>query len=233
MHRRFPFLLAAAVAASAGPALGAKPPVTAAACVPPPPRVVQEVFLSADCERCWQQADAGARPARGLRLDWIVPGRRGDEAPLAVAALPEAQQRLKGQLTPEAGTVQRQDLPAPPPGLRLAVSSGLAWNGYIGLSFELERGRQALPTDASGWVALVERVPAGEDGTPVERQLVRALVGPLPLAGTQRKLQHLNAVLLPPNGHAERLAAVGWIERADGRMLAAAQSPAAGCAQGD
>jgi hypothetical protein len=191
------------------------------------------VFLSADCERCWQQADAGASAPRSLRLDWIVPGRRGDEAPLAGAAVPEAQQRLKGQLTPEAGTVQRHDLPAPAPGLRLAVSSGLAWNGYIGLSFELERGRQALPADASGWLALVERVPAGEDGTPVQRQLVRALVGPLPLANTRRKLQHLNAVLLPPNAHAERLAAVGWIERADGRMLAAAQSPAAGCAQGN
>jgi hypothetical protein len=212
-------------------AQAAKPPVPSAACSPIPPRVVQEVFLSADCEHCWQTDDKAAAAPRTLRLDWIVPGRQGDEAPLAVAAVPESLQRLKLQLTPEGGTVQRQELPAAPSGLKLAVSSGLAWNGYIGLSFELERGAKPLPADATGWLALVERVPAGEDGTPVKRQLVRTLVGPLPLQGAAngRKFEHLRAVLLPANGHVERLAAAGWVQRADGRMIVAAESPGPGC----
>jgi hypothetical protein len=212
----------------------AKPPVPANACVPLPPKQVVETFISADCEQCWQQAAPDEKPAeRTMHIDWIVPGRKGDEAPLAVAAVNEASARLKLQLTPEAGTVQKQALPAPPAGVKLTVQSGLAWNGYIGLSFELERNPSSLPADAMGWVALVERVPAGEDGTPVERQLVRTVVGPLmlqPSAG-QRRLQHLRAVLLPPNSHADRLAAVGWIERADGKMLLAAESPAAGCVE--
>ncbi|MEW6706814.1 MAG: hypothetical protein AB1430_18355 [Pseudomonadota bacterium] len=199
------------------------------ACQPEPLRQAMEIFMSADCARCWEQADEAAAPGT-LRLDWIVPGLQGDEAPLAVAALPEAGARLKQPLGPERGSVQRQRLPASPGGVRLAVHSGLAWNGYIGLSFELERGK-ALPADAQGWVALVERVPAGEDNTPIARQLVRTLVGPLPLqaAARERRVQHLRAVLLPPNSRAERLAAAGWVERADGRILIAAQSPAAGC----
>jgi len=219
--------LGALVLALAGHSTAAPP----AACTPQPVREVEEIFLSADCERCWQQGDAAAAAPRTLRLDWIVPGRQGDEAPLAAAALPEAGARLKGQLTADTGSVQRQRLPAAPSGTRLSVQSGLAWNGYIGLSFELERVG-ALPAGARGWVALVERVAAGDDGTPVARQLVRTLVGPLPLQPPrgQRRLQHLQAVLLPPNSRAERLAAVGWVERADGRMLLAAQSPAAGCA---
>jgi hypothetical protein len=105
----------------------AQPPLPASACRPVPPRVVEEVFVSADCERCWQMTDraVGAAPgARTLRLDWIVPGRQGDEAPLAAAAVPEALQRLKLQLTPEGGTVQRQALPAAPPGRR---RRGCAW----------------------------------------------------------------------------------------------------------
>ena len=60
---------------------------------------------------------------------------------------------------------------------------------------------------------------------------MRTLVGPLPLdaVSAQGRLQHLRAVQLPANSQPERLAAVGWIDQPDGRMLLAAQSPAAGC----
>ncbi|MED5619715.1 hypothetical protein [Ideonella sp. BN130291] len=205
-----------------------------AGCKPLAPQQVVESFLSADCAACWQQPDPASTVTgpRTLRLDWIVPGDLGDDAPLAAAALPEAKARLKTPLVPADSSVQQQRLPSPLPGVQLAVQSGLAWNGYIGLAFDLRQGRKPLPADAQGWVALVERVPAGQDGSAVQRQLVRALAGPLPLtfAPGQRQLQHLRAVLVPPNSRGERLAAVGWIASANGRMLMAAQSAPAGCA---
>lgn len=210
----------------------AKPPVAANACLSPPPQQVVEVFMSADCDACWARAAGEAPSARVLRLDWIVPGRDSEEGALAVAAVSEAADRLKAALPPQDPLVQRQALSAPPAGFAMSVQSGLAWNGYLGLQLKLQRkGGRALPPDASGWLALVERVAAGEDGTPVARQLVRNVIGPLPLEFTagSRSVQHLRAVTLPPNSHAERLAAVGWIARPDGQVLMAAQSAAAGC----
>lgn len=197
--------------------------------VPPVPQRFVETFLSADCVACWQSGDRDTNSS-ALQVDWVVPSTAGDDAPLAVAALEEAGARLRGPLPGVRPRVQAQDLP-PPGKASLVVLSGLAWNGYLGLSFELDRGDRSWPADASGWVALVERVPAGQDGTPVDRQLVRAVVGPLPLdarAG-EHTVSHLRAVRLPPNSQPERLAAVGWVEQDDGRVLLATQSPYGHC----
>jgi hypothetical protein len=229
---RIPFAIALlGLTALAAQAAGAP---AAAACKPVVPQHLVEAFLSADCAACWQQAEAEPAPRgpRTLRLDWIVPGSQGDDAPLAIAALPEAATRLNMPLGAGDTRVQQQRLPAPPPGAQLRVQSGLAWNGYIGLSFDLLPGRQRLPAGAQGWLALVERIPAGQDGSPVERQLVRSVAGPLPLevAAGQRQLQHLRAMLVPTNSQAQRLAAVGWVAFAEGRVLMAAQSPPHGCA---
>jgi hypothetical protein len=202
----------------------------AAACQPPAPaRTLVEHFLPADCLDCWQApGEDGAAPV-ALRLDWILPA--GADAPLAAAALPEAAERWRAAVRPQAHEVARAHaLPAAPPGARLGVQSGLAWNGYMGLSFELA-GSATWPADARGWVALVERVPAGADGTAVARNLVRAVAGPFglhPPAGQDRLLQ-VYAVRMPANAQPERLAAVGWIERDDGQVLMAAQSPLAAC----
>ena len=69
---------------------------------------------------------------------------------------------------------------------------------------------------------LVERIPAGSEGTPVERRLVRTLVGPLALAtlASERTVQHLRAVRVPENAKPERLSVVGWLETPAGRVLA-------------
>jgi len=215
--------------AAAGPAIAAD------ICHPPPPRRVAEVFVSADCDACWQHADAPTLAPGTLRLDWVVPGLKGDEAPLAVAAVSESQARLKHALAPEGGTLQAQAL-APWRGLSLKAEIGLAWNGYLGIAITATRAHNAapLPADARAWLALIERVPAGEDGTPVARQLVRTVIGPLPLAwrAGQASTQELRAVLIPPNAKADRLATAAWVERADGRMLAAAESAPAGCEAG-
>jgi hypothetical protein len=169
-------------------------------------------------------------PSRSLALDWILPG--ADDAELAVAALPEAAERFAGAV----GQARReQPLPAASKGMKLDVSSGLAWNGYVGLNFTLTLPKQrhdpAWPADAVGYVALVERIPAGTDGSARARQLVRALAGPLPLnkpAG-RAPLQHLLAVRLPANGEPARFGAVGWVETSEHRVLLAAASPPAGC----
>lgn len=211
MHRLLPLLLAIAA-----------PAAFAAGC-PAPTRFVERV-IAADCLACWQAADS-LRP-RSLALDWIVP--TGDDAELAVAALPEGSERFASGTLP---TKREQTLPMAG-GARLEVSSGLAWNGYVGLNFSLQWPRRsAWPADAVGYVALVERIPAGTDGSGAARQLVRALAGPLSLERPAGKapLQHLLAVRLPANGDPARFAAVGWLETPDHRVLLAAQSPPARC----
>lgn len=201
---------------------------TAALAAPPCPSAPShwaERAIPADCLDCWQ-AEAAALPPRTLALDWIVPA--GEDAPMAVAALPEAAQRF-GPGTPPAPP---QPLPAVPRGVSLSVASGLGWNGYIALNFDLRQpADRRWPDGAQGWVALVERVPRGSDGSGADRRLVRALAGPLTLSPPPGRtlLKHLVAVRLPDNARPERFAAVGWIADARGAVLLAADSTAPGC----
>lgn len=217
--------LAAATAHAADPA--------AAPCPAPAARVT-EAFLPADCSSCWAgdtPAPAPAGRAAGWRLDWITPA--GDGAAMAVAALPEAADRqaraARAAATPPAGSPGQPPAPATraaragqaPRGWALTVATGPAWNGYMGLQMALTAraaGAASWPAGSTAWMALVEEVPAGQEGTAVARTLVRGLVGPLPLAGRQATT-HLRALRLPENSRPERLAARAWIETADGRIL--------------
>lgn len=211
----------------------------AADCRAPAPRVLIERYLSADCNLCWAAVPPSPVPAPDpsaprFVLDWIVPSARGEDAPLAVAALPEARDRVA------RGNVLRDDetlvLSTPLPGrsaLALTVLDGPAWNGYVGLQWQASYASGLpLPKGASGWLALVENVPAGSEGTPVARRLVRTLVGPLPLEGLVqgRSVDHLRAVRLPENAKPERLSSVGWIETAAGKVLAIAERRDPRCA---
>lgn len=185
---------------------------------PCPPAATQllQRFVSADCESCWQAASEAAVPAATWVLDWIVPSPQGDAAPLSLAALPEATERAQG-----AGAQTRQDKLAR--GLRLQVQGGPAWNGYFGLQLSV-RGA-APPAGSSGWLALVEQIPAGEEGSAIARQLVRAVAGPLPLDGLspRKPLHHLRALRVGEGTQPQRLAGIGWVEAADGRVLAVAR----------
>jgi hypothetical protein len=202
----------------------AAPAAMAALPCPPPPLRFLERAIPADCLACWQAMDDA--PSRTLALDWVLP--TADDADLSVAALPEAAQRFAGQRGPAR---REQPLPALK-GTRLEVASGLAWNGYVGLSFSLNAPpKSPWPADAAGYVALVERIPAGTDGSASARQLVRALAGPLTLqrAAAKAPVQHLVAVRLPANGEPARFAAVGWVQASDGRVWVASESPPTGC----
>ncbi len=194
------------------------------ACRQPAPRAVLERVFSAACDACWREAGTAA-PRGTLVLDWIAPA--ADDAPMAVAALPEALSRAAPRI--DATTERRSVLPRRPP-VSVRVADGPAWNGYVGLQVTLTRTGTHLPGSVA-YMALVERVPAGSEGTAIDRQLVRVLIGPLPLdeLATLRTVRHLRSVRLPEGAQPERLASIAWLESADGRMLAAAQSAAAGC----
>jgi hypothetical protein len=195
------------------------------------PRVLLERYVSADCELCWAAVPPRADPAVPagmpvLALDWIVPGARGEEAPLAAAAIGEARARLarSGPLRSDETLVISSPLPARS-ALRLVVEDGPGWNGYVGLQLKASyASSRPLPAGLTGWLALIELVPAGSDGTPGDRRLVRALIGPLPLdeLGSTRLVEHLRAARLPETARPERISSVGWIETAAGRVLAVA-----------
>jgi hypothetical protein len=201
--------------------------VAAPACKTAPPKAMLERFISAACESCWQNTAAPDRPGELLVLDWIAPAGDGG-APLASAALTEASVRANN--LPVNETVLRR-VPLGRPGApRVRIADGPGWNGYVGLSLTVQRIKP-LPAGAVAYMALVERVPAGSEGSPVARQLVRAVVGPLPLdeLATHAKVQHFRATRLPEAARADRLGSVGWVETAQGTVIAAAQSPLPGC----
>ncbi len=189
-----------------------------AAC-PAPGAPVVEHFITADCADCWA-ADAPAA-AGAWRFDWIAPG--ADDAALSAAALPDAAERLLrlGANAPAARSQPARALH----GLRLTVGAGPAWQGYFGLQLQMRAsGRAALPAGATGWLALVELLPAGSEANGGPRALVRSVAGPLPLdgAGRAQGISHLRALRWPTGAKPERLQARGWIESADGRLLAVA-----------
>lgn len=193
----------------------------------PQPAALLERFINADCDSCWGAADT-PRPGRGqLALDWVVPGSRGEDAPLSAVALREARARLKalGRGEPARDLASRRKPQAAT--RRLRVAHGLPFGGYVGASIELQRGRGG-PWQA--WLLLVETLPAGTEGSPVERNLVR---NALQLAWDEstpvsedrpESFYESRPMSIPPGADAARLRVVGWAEDARGRLRGIAQS---------
>ena len=109
----------------------------------------------------------------------------------------------------------------------LRVSHGLPLNDYLGTSIEL---KAPPPGRWKGWLLLVETIPAGTEGSPIERNLVRnALVvtwgADRPLSSQERiRLFESRPMSIPPGARPERLRVVGWFEDGPGRIRAIAQS---------
>ncbi len=200
--------------------------IAAPACKATPPARLVERFMSADCESCWQAAGSKDGSASTMVLDWIAPA--ADGAALAAGSVPEAASRAPA-LTPTE-TLQRQTPLSRADAPRLRIADGPAWNGYVGVQLTVDR-RTALSGGSVAYVALVERVPAGGEGSGVTRQLVRSVAGPLSLEemSTARTVRHFRAMRLPEGARPERLGSVGWVETAQGLVIAATQSPAANC----
>ncbi len=214
--------LAAALPAAAAPA-------AAADTCPRPQAPVHEVFIAADCSACWaatgETAGAPGASSPAWRLDWIVPAAA--DADMAAAALPEAVERAQrlGRPLPAGGQLKAsRNAAAALPGLQLQVVSGPAWQGYIGVELSVHtQGRTRLPAGSSAWMALVETVDAGSEGSTLPRALLRTVAGPMPLPPHgAAPLNHLRALRWPASSLPERLRARAWIEGPDGRLLAMA-----------
>lgn len=201
-----------------------------------PPITLIERFISADCDSCWADSKTQSAKPRELALDWIVPSAKGDDAPLSTAAsrdAPERLQTLRASAPPKSLNIRHQ-LSASP--WRLRVARGVALGGYMGASIELTGPRgTALPDQPlTAWLLLVETIPAGAEGTPVARNLVRnALIlswnGRNALLTSERKtgkkgLFESRPMRIPSGANPDRLRVVGWVEDASGQVLAGAAS---------
>jgi hypothetical protein len=54
----------------------------------PQPQAVLERFVSADCEECWRDPRTPVPAANTVVLDWVLPGRMGEDAPLSRGGKP-------------------------------------------------------------------------------------------------------------------------------------------------
>jgi hypothetical protein len=200
------------------------------------PTAVFERFISADCEACWADPATPAPGAAAVLLDWIVPTERGDDAPLSAAATNDAALRLQALGRPVPATTDVWVAAVTPPparagkAQRLRVALGLPLNDYVGTGIAFRPGAAAPAGDWHYHLLLVESVPAGSDGTAVPRNLVRNM-----LSGTWNQRRSLSKqeqstwmdnrpMRVPPGAQPERLHMVGWVQDAQGHVVAAAQS---------
>ncbi|MGE4239756.1 MAG: hypothetical protein AB7E83_04805 [Ramlibacter sp.] len=192
----------------------------------PRPVAVLERFVNADCETCWQDRATPA-PRRGeLAIDWVLPGGKGDDAALAVAARPEALERVQAleRKPPLASDAVRLPLPAQPRAARLRIAQGASVNDYIAVSVDLAPGR----TPPRGgpfqlWLLLVESLPRGTEGSPVARKLVRNVFtqswDPAAVSFSETRAMQIHEGVRP-----SRLRVVALLQDANGRLLDAAET---------
>lgn len=195
----------------------------------PRPAQLLERFINANCESCWSDPATPKAGAGQLALDWVVPGDKGDDAPLSAVATRDGLLRLEARRQPLPAAALALNSPAAGlKGARLRIAHGLALTGYLGTSIELK----PLPAAArgkrwSGWLALVETLPSGTEGSPVERKLVRNLLQvdwngaaqPAP-----KRFFDARSMRIAEGVNPERLQLIGWVEDDAGKILAAAQS---------
>ena len=198
----------------------------------PRPAQLLERFINADCDTCWSDAATPRATPGQVALDWVLPGSKGDDAPLSAVATRDAQARLESLRQPVPAGAAAYTQPAGNlRGATLRVSHGVPMTDYVGASIELKPIPAAAKKHVwTGWLALVETLPAGTEGSPVERNLVRNLLqttwdGGKPLSKSeQNRFFDARSMGVSSGITTSRLRVVGWVEDAKGRVLAAAQS---------
>ncbi len=198
----------------------------------PVPTVLLERFINADCDVCWSDPRTTLAPPGALALDWIVPGRLGEDAALSTAASRDALIRLDALRLERPDTrMQAQTDVTAWPGARLRVAHGVAVGEYVGASIELTLPQGVLPeTPWQAWLVLVETLPLGLEGSPVPRNLVRNVLQPL----WDKHSMLSNSVLInfketrpmniPAGANAKRLRVVGWVQDSQNRVRIVSQS---------
>ena len=199
-----------------------------------PPTALLERFINADCDACWADPATPKPRAGELALDWIVPSAKGDDAPLSAAASRDALNRLQAAKQPAPVTAFNLRRPSVAQPLPLRVARGVALGGYIGASIELAPPRRAMQSiyPMTARLLLIEEIPAGSDGTPVARNLVRNALeitwsGPgasAPQANARKRLYESRPLSIPQGASPDRLRVVGWVEDANGKVIASAAS---------
>jgi hypothetical protein len=219
-----------------------------------PPVALLERFISADCDTCWAKASLPPPAAGQAALDWIVPSPKGDDAALSAAATQDAAARLQALGLPWTATNKGMQTSAVQKTLpnntvisaaapKLRVAHGLPFNGYIGASIELThtltQGDAVKPSglfpghDLFAYLVLVETLPAGAEGSDIERNLVRnVLITPWSKIAEQDKTNkegfkpffESRPISIPAGANTARLRVLGWVQDAAGKVLATAQS---------
>ena len=114
---------------------------------------------------------------------------------------------------------------------QLRVAQGPPFNDYLGAAITFTPARAAR--QHGPWrfhLALVESVPAGADGSAAPRNVVRNMLlgawdnGNKLSKTEQFKQQEMRSVRIPEGAKPERLRLVGWVQDAQGRVVATAQS---------
>ena len=198
----------------------------------PQPTQLLERFINADCATCWQDAATPRAEQGQLALDWVLLGSQGEAAPLSAVATRDAAQRLSAlQLETPSGSDARRSAVRALPASSLRVAHGLPVTGYVGASIALTPGTTAANAHQwTAWLALVETLPKGTEGSPVARNLVRNTFkanwdGREQLSKTERlRFIEQRSMGLPEGMDSSRLRVVGWIEDETGQMRAAAAS---------
>jgi len=198
----------------------------------PRPAQLLERFINANCDSCWADPAAPKAGAGQLALDWVLPGDKGDDAPLSAVAARETLDRLAAlRQSPPAQTLASTLPVRGLQGATLRVAHGLPLSGYLGTSIELK----PIPAAAKGrqwtaWLALVEALPMGTEGSAVERNLVRNVIQvpwdgrKLPAKGAPNRFFDARSMSIAQGANPERMRVLGWVEDDKGRVLAAAQS---------
>ena len=223
-----PLLLAVALAA---PGFAAQAQSFCASDGQPRPVQLMERFINANCDTCWTDAATPVPSSKAVALDWVVPSRQGDDAPLSAVATRDALARLEalGKSVPtESQTILHAVKGIK--GAALRVAHGLPVADYLGASIQLKPLSPAARQSMTAWLALVETLPTGTEGSPVERNLVRNVLSRnwdgrrQLLKDEQNRLFESRSMNIAPAANPDRLRVVGWVEDEQGRVLLAAQS---------
>lgn len=196
------------------------------------PAQLLERFINADCDTCWTDPATPKAGKGQVALDWVIPGGKGDDAPLSAVASRDGLARLdalRAEVPAASSTVAGKVLGLR--GARLRVAHGLPLAEYLAASIELKPIPPAAKKQAwTAWLALVETLPPGTEGSPVERNLVRNLFqaawdGGKPLArGEPNRFFDQRSMRMATGANPERLRVIGWVQDTDGHILQAAES---------
>jgi hypothetical protein len=183
-----------------------------------------ERFTSADCLACWRDRTPPKITADTLVLDWLVPGLKASGATVATAPSEDALDRLEWLHHRRPGSVEtvtsrREGKPA-----QLRIAHGASFNDYVGVSMELaDAGDEAW----HAWILLVERLPAGAEGSPLARNVVRKVFRPESWSRAGRgpgALAESRSMQLPRGTDPERVRLVAVLQDGRGRIRAITQT---------